>query len=532
VSNRVHTREERPVEGLARPTTRSAAHARGGRVRWLVLAGLALVTLLSWALASPPGSSPDDDYHLASIWCARGPSQHCGLVPGDPTSRVVPWEVNAVACFAFHSESSAACQQGLDTQPDAPRNLGNWNGGYPPVFYYVMSFLVTDHLGTSVFLMRSLNAVITVGMIGGLALLLPRRLRMLVTVPALVTAVPLGVSLFASTNPSSWTVLGVATFWPALYAAFETTGRRSLLLQGVAVLAMLLAAGSRADGSLFIVMSVALVLMLRLRAVRSHRWVLVTCLVCVVIPFLFFVGAGQSAALTNGLGPAPPPAPGAPPVTWVGLAVTNLQALPTLWFGSLGYGNMGVLGWLDTPFPGLVGFLATAVWLVVVFGAWRVMSRGKALAIALVGLALVVYPVVVLGRSGMTVGSGFQARYELPLLVLLAGMSLLRVDSFGARYSVFQRGVLIMSLVVAHTIALFTQIRRYVTGLDVSGLDLDHGREWWWHGPLSATAVWTIGSASFAVVCCLLLIDSVRARDGAAVAPAGTSDSEHRADLA
>ena len=503
------------------------------QVRWLVLGVLALVTLLSWALASPPGSSPDDDYHLASIWCARGASEHCGLVPGDPTSRVVPWEVNAVACFAFHSETSAACQQGMDTLPDAPRSHGNWNGGYPPVFYYVMSFLVTDRLGTSVLLMRGLNAVITIGTIAGLAWLLPRRLRTLVTVPLLITAVPLGVSLFASTNPSSWTVLGVAAFWPALYAAFETKGRRSVLLQGAAILAMLLAAGSRADGCLFIVMAVALVLMLRLRAVPSHPWVLVTCLVCVVVPVLFFVGAGQSSALTNGLGPAPPPAPGAPPVTWVGLAVTNLQALPTLWFGSLGYGNMGLLGWLDTSFPGLVGFLATSVWVVVVFGSWRVMSTGKAMALGLVGLALVVYPVVVLGRSGMTVGSGFQPRYELPLLVLLAGLSLLRVDRSAARYSVFQLGVLVTSLVVAHTIALFTQIRRYVTGLDVSGLDLDRAREWWWHGPLSASAVWTTGSASFAVVCCLLLIGAARAREDVAdEPPAGKSDSEHRAGLA
>ena len=32
----------------------------------------ALILGLSWSLASAPASSPDDDFHLASIWCAWG----------------------------------------------------------------------------------------------------------------------------------------------------------------------------------------------------------------------------------------------------------------------------------------------------------------------------------------------------------------------------------------------------------------------------------------------------------------------------
>ena len=33
---------------------------------------LAILALACWALASPVGSSPDDNFHLASIWCAGG----------------------------------------------------------------------------------------------------------------------------------------------------------------------------------------------------------------------------------------------------------------------------------------------------------------------------------------------------------------------------------------------------------------------------------------------------------------------------
>ena len=32
----------------------------------------AFVALSVWAFASPPGSAPDDDFHLPAIWCSHG----------------------------------------------------------------------------------------------------------------------------------------------------------------------------------------------------------------------------------------------------------------------------------------------------------------------------------------------------------------------------------------------------------------------------------------------------------------------------
>ena len=44
--------------------------------RRLVVATLVGVTMFvtgaTWALSSPAGSSPDDDFHLPSIWCGWG----------------------------------------------------------------------------------------------------------------------------------------------------------------------------------------------------------------------------------------------------------------------------------------------------------------------------------------------------------------------------------------------------------------------------------------------------------------------------
>ena len=486
---------------------------RPSRLRAVIVAVAAVLTLFAWGLASAPGSSPDDDFHLSSIWCARGLSpDRCEAVRDDPAVRLVPVQVAGVACYAFVNATSAACQNAFrdDVVPNTPSSKGNWNHLYPPVFYAVMSPLVTHDLETSVLLMRALNSLVTVAMVGSLMLLLPRRHRVLAALPLVLTSVPLGLSLFASTNPSSWAVVSAATLWPALYASFETTGRRFWALQVFAVVAAVLGAGSRGDACLFTVMAVGLVLLLRLPELRRRPLVLVTMAVCVLVSAFFFLHAGQSSTVTDGLGAQPAGIP------WKQLTVTNAQALPVIWFGSLGYGLMGGTGWLDTTFPAVVGFATVAVWGGVLFASLGRVSLRKGTALGLVVGALVVYPLYVLGRSGLTVGAGFQPRYVLPLLVILTGIGLLGVRGWDLRLGTVQSVVVVVLLATAHVVALYTQIRRYVTGLDVSGLDLDAHREWWWGGPVSATAVWVVGSVAFAVLVAGIVWD--RRRDVAAQA--------------
>jgi hypothetical protein len=48
--------------------------------------------------------------------------------------------------------------------------------------------------------------------------------------------------------------------------------------------------------------------------------------------------------------------------------------------------------------------------------------------------------------------------------------------------------------------ALHTNIRRYVTGLDVNGVNLDASPEWWWDVPFTPMAVWFVGSVAFGLV--------------------------------
>ena len=138
-------------------------------------------------------------------------------------------------CFTGNSAESAGCRaDDYDDQlaPDAGTEIGNWSDrGYPPVYYGVMSAFVQNTLDESVTVMRTVNAMLVVLLVGGLAWLLPQRLRFLAPVTFVITAVPLALFMYASVNPTGWATLSAGLLWLAVYAAYEVTGwRQSALL--------------------------------------------------------------------------------------------------------------------------------------------------------------------------------------------------------------------------------------------------------------------------------------------------------------
>ena len=67
-----------------------------GRRRFpvLILAPVfALIALIAWSLASPIGASPDDDFHLASIWCADAADTAACTAGPTAAERYVPQAV-------------------------------------------------------------------------------------------------------------------------------------------------------------------------------------------------------------------------------------------------------------------------------------------------------------------------------------------------------------------------------------------------------------------------------------------------------
>ncbi|MCU1542248.1 MAG: hypothetical protein JWM50_113 [Microbacteriaceae bacterium] len=462
---------------------------------------LAFIALVCWGFASPIGSSPDDGFHLASAWCGGGLDAECKQGASDAERSVSVDLVEAPSCYAFQAEQSADCQRD-GFGDDVSKNLdstttGNFEDLYPPVYYFVMSPFAGDNLQVSALTMRMINSLLFVGVVTALFWLLPVSRRPTLLVAMVVCVVPLGMFLIPSNNPSSWAILSAGTFWIALLGFFETHGRRRVALGGIAALTAVIGAGARADSALYVLLSIAVVFILTVRLNVRFLLLCLLPLAIAVIAVVLFLSSQQVASASTGLEPNLVK----PEYSQYTLTVGNLLQIPDLWAGVFGTWS---LGWLDTEMPAVVWFSGICVFGAIVllgFGSNRTaVDRRKVLAGVLVLVMLLAIPAVILYRSEIIVGFSVQPRYVFPMIILLAGVALLRSRGDALRLSTVQLVLLAGAVSIANAAALHTNLRRYVTGIDGTWGNLDLGIEWWWNIAVSPMWMWAIGSLSFAVV--------------------------------
>jgi hypothetical protein len=477
-----------------------------------------LVALGSWSLASPVGSSPDEDYHLVSIWCSHG--ERAGLCEGlTAESARVPTPLLTDSCYAFHPAQSAACQLPMTTEL-VQTTRGNFAGGYPPVFYWVDGFFAGHDIGNAVVLIRIVNVVLFLAVFSAVYLLLPPGLRRAQVAGTLLTAVPLDMFLVPSLNPSSWAILSAATFLVSVLGYLTTEDRRRRLALGaMAALTLLIGAGARGDSAIYAVVAVAAALILTARASRTGLRRLIYPAVLAVIAGVAFLSVGQSASANPNNSTADHFSLGR--LTRVALDV------PALWIGGMGARvakdsvDWG-LGWLDTAMPAMVWVGGGCLYAAVLFYALTSAGRRRMLAAGLVGLAALLVPTYLLYVTDQYVGDFLQPRYVLPLLTMLAVTAMVRLDGAAFRLTRGHRWTVVTILAIANAVALYINIRRYVTGTDVLSWNLNRGIEWWWKIPISPMAVWVIGALAFGVGIAVLtaeLTTSAKANGAAVDAP-------------
>lgn len=450
---------------------------------------LAFLSLSAWSVSSPVGSTPDDDFHLASIWCGLGDRGGiCENRDDDAVERYIPTPITTATCYAFHAGESASCwnseQDGMSLVKRA-----NVDRLYPPLFYGTLSVFASENVAASVMVMKLFNAAFSVGLLTAVFFALPRRLRPALIVSVAASAVPLGVFIYGSTNPSSWALLSAATVWITLYGALKTSGRRRIVLLALSVFGALIGAGARADSAVYAVFGVLIALLLAWRPRRDQLIPLAVAGGIVVLSVAFYLSAWQGASIVGGLDSERLPLSGSQ-------HLSNLLAAPSLWMGALG--GWG-LGWLDTAMPAVVSVFAGAVfWGAFFLGLGRASVR-RTLAAALAIAAMWLVPVVLLGQSRMLVGELIQPRYLLPLMIIALGVASLRFDAERA-----WRGARMLlasaALVIAFGTALHVNIQRYTTGLDQLTIDPGAGSEWWWANAPSPAVVWIGGTLAFAGV--------------------------------
>jgi hypothetical protein len=475
------------------------------RIRWIAaLPVLVFIALGAWAFSSPVGSSPDDDFHLASTWCAGG--ERPGLcAPGTkPSERRIDASLELSRCFARDANISAGCQADQNLFVENRTVLssrGAWDGLYPPVYYAVMNVFASPNIEVSVLVMRFVNILFFVLSGVALWLLLPVANRRPLLLMWTVTTLPLGLFLIPSINPSSWAITAVPTAWLALYGFLKLRGRglQRVLLGTVFALEVIAASGARADAAAFTVVGSLAAIALCWRRDRSFYFALVIPAIMAGVAFAFFLNAGQASVASQGIPAGTPELDAlASQRSPLGVLVLNITRLPFLWQGA--FGGWG-LGWFDTPMPTLVSVGSTGVIVAVLFFTLGKSRRSRIWTAAAITFLAATIPLYVLQRNLNYVGENVQPRYILPLLVVIAGVLLLAFERKRVTFTRPQAWILGVVLIPAGSLALFTNLKRYVTGLgDESVINLDANAEWWWAMPISPLVVWVVGSVSYALV--------------------------------
>lgn len=483
---------------------------------WIAAAAVALGVLLcggAWALSSPVGSSPDDGYHLSSIWCvgATDDSRECRKLPepeegADQTYRV-PALVAGSPCFAFDPTASAACQE--DLRGKRVETTGVNSGDYPGGFYSVMHLFVGESVVKSVVMMRMVNVLIAALLLTAIGLACGPGARRMMVYAVTVTLVPLGWFIIGSVNPSGWAIVGVTAWGFALNGLFTApTRRRRAALAALGLFAALLAMSARGDAAVYAVVTGVAVCILNWRALWARKWL-------AAIPAIVFAVAAFVTLTAAQVGSVA----GADAETdrKASEVLTNVfLEWPALISGAFGY-SFG-LGWLDTTVPALTAYPVAMVVGFVFLSGFAQGRWSKVLACLAIGVPLLAVPLLTYYRLRMVVGETIQPRYVLPLVPILVGVALAgRAPGTSVRLTRAQGAVISGALTLATAAALYANIRRYVTGVD--GTQLVDKLEWWWPWAPSPYVVVAIGAAGFALLSSPMWLLSRSAKDNDPIRP-------------
>ena len=472
---------------------------------FLLLLGT-IITFGSWALASPPGSGPDDEYHLSSIWCSRGYRiQFCEKSSSIYEAKI-PLQLHrnggprTIFCYAGDSKISASCIRGLDaeavTKLESSKrfNTSSISGN----FYKSNGFLVSPNVNRSILTMRFLQIFIFFALIS-FAIYSSGERKWAVLLALFVGMVPVGLFIIPSTSPSSWAIVGVVSAGICVMNSLIASRKSHRVIAVIGFLvAVLLTRNVRADVNIMLAICVTLGLISGFvvretdRSLKFDRVKLLK-LAFLVVPGLIyihlkvfslypwriarFILGGSFYSLSNDS-----------PQAFLGFLGGSIQ------LGSADFAPTPVVLILMS-----VGFV-TFIVITARFVPLKVkISSGF-------GLSLLFFLPYWFSLGAI----GLASRYIMAIyLVSLVTFSASAVSSRRLANFKFSKSALVtifLTISLGQSLSLHQSIRRYITGTNISGWNLNEGAQWWWtHGP-SPLSIWILGSVAFSVALFIVLL--------------------------
>ena len=430
---------------------------------------LSFVIQASWALASPPGSAPDEDTHLSSAWCIADSGS-------SPCAEINVRLVDIGKCFYRDSGINASCDHYETIEKSKPeRSVGT-------TFYYqTLSKFISNDIDMSVLFMRFNNALIMSFILFMLSLKLKKETLVATIISWLVVNLPLGFFLIPSVSTSSWLLISTFTIFPLIYEFSKIDSQNIGLRITFLILLYHFAVTARWDTKLFftIIILISSYNFYDYLQNAKIRIVLKSVFLAANIILLYIIWGFSEIALAQVKGYS----------LWE--HVYRIYSIPIGVFGGWGLGS------LEVDLPATVSVVSLIIiFMLLYLGLDTQIFKNNIMSLTLCTYIILV-PLFIIIKSNLRVGEWVQPRYILPLFYPLIFIAVKNIIMKNASTNRNLLTFIALSSTVSFSISLHTLLRRYTIGLESYVFNLNQDPIWWWNlnlipGPMFIFSLGTI----------------------------------------
>lgn len=470
--------------------------------RLVVLPTIALFLLtIVWSVASPLGSSADDDYHLTSIFCKNQHVSVCELSANGEVASIPRFVLGSPPCYRVPdpARQGAFCINAVDlSKLETPRF--NSKEIRPSLFYNVLSVFASERIGLSIMGFRIFNGLLATLLFCLALISTPNHIRRTLMIVWGIAMIPVGIFYVVSANPSSWAISGVGTFW-AFISTVIYQRRNGLSVSKVAILGCILSAviamGARNESGIFVIVATVAAFIAIKPSSTSQPIKIKYKIMLLLVPLILMLSTAKLVWVRFGddlreIGNLEQFPGGPNPVL---NAVIEIPAFVFSHFGGQGavwnqgsYSYASGIGWLEFRLPSLTGFAIGAAAVALAFAGLNTCTRRKLISVAFVTLAFVSFSVLSLAAFNFRSGVALQPRYTFPFLLVVLAFYLLPKDAEEFSISRAQIYIASISLTVGCFLTWLRVATYYSNGDTASYLNIGLPPNWWWQvGPSKLT---------------------------------------------
>ena len=451
-----------------------------------IVSFLLFVTLAAWSVSSPIGSGVDADFHLGSIWCARGETKDlCESVDLAANTATVPFMFQM--CDGRNIYFWPKCEIASENNPTQSIRIAN--DKQQSVYYWTTHLFSSKNVNSSVLLIRLFNSLLASLVFFALLALSSDQLRKAIVISWTLTLIPNGIQLLSGINPRSWAVLGIMSSW-AFLQAFLTENphnRHKRYWQlGLYLCSIALTASARFDSLLFVCFVSAVILVSHFVDFESHLFKRTVGIAGISV--LAILALRSNPRMNDILSFSVPSTFSAP--QYFLFELIHIPEFVANWWGFSASQQENV--------PGIIGLVGVSLFAVFMYEMLRGADRRQVLAVS----TLTMFTLLALFRATSSIGAliPLTGVYTFGLVAPIIGVAVVHSKNTVNRLTSSKMRSLVVSWVGSiHLLAFYGWIefctRRGVNTQFFDTFSLTG--TWWWNSSFSPNVIFGMGSLAF-----------------------------------